>query len=112
MRVRLTINVGTQDAERFDLPATRDGSEFDVPDHVAETLVLRGWATAAKREQPTQLHAVPSVEIQADDLEPEPEPEPEAVEDDEPDGGDEAPDHDTSDGTPRRRRGRPRTKAR
>jgi hypothetical protein len=61
MRVRLTVNLGYADARRLGLAALLEGSVVDVPDHVGDELLRRGWAGGG--EYPDTLEAVPDLSL-------------------------------------------------
>jgi hypothetical protein len=61
MRVRLTVNIGHNDARRLGLTALREGSVVDVPDNVGDELLSRGWAGGG--EVPDTLEAVPDLSL-------------------------------------------------
>lgn len=45
MNVKLKLNIGTNDARKFDLPERNAGKSVSVDDKTAGELVKRGWAT-------------------------------------------------------------------
>lgn len=48
MKVTLTLNVGTADNNRLQLPKTAEGSVVEVSDAVGGELVKRGWGKAVE----------------------------------------------------------------
>ncbi len=60
MTLKLTLNIGTEDAKRLGLKATHEGEAVDVSGEVAEELLKRGWAT---EELGPKVKTVPAVEL-------------------------------------------------
>jgi len=62
VKLRLTINIGTNDAKRFGLNRTLDGDTVDVSPTDAEILIGLKWAVAVPEElkpAPQPMKAVP-----------------------------------------------------
>ena len=45
MKLKLILNIGTDDAKRLGLEATHEGDTVEVSGPVAEELLKRSWAT-------------------------------------------------------------------
>ena len=60
MTLRLTLNIGTEDARRLGLKATHEGETVDVSGEVAEELLKRGWAS---EELGAKIKTTPAVDL-------------------------------------------------
>ncbi len=62
MKLKLTLNIGKDDARALSLRKTNEGDVVDVPPDVADVLLKRGWGvdpSAAPEDDRVDLRAVP-----------------------------------------------------